>query len=279
MAVANPYQDGAAVAPIALRIRDIGKSYGGNEVLRGCTFDVMAGGVTALVGPNGAGKTTLFDIITGFTKADHGQILLGERDISGVRPERRVALGVARTFQLTRVFLEMTALENVLLALPRHPGTFPVAALVSEFFPRRNRAARDRAIELLGRVGLEGRERELVGVLGYAEQKLVSLAQLLATESRILLLDEPAAGLDRTSVARLLSTVRDLTRTGYTVLLVEHSVDVIAGIADQVVFLHRGMVQERGTAEAVLGNEDLKALYFGLTPRSRARAVQEPVDT
>ncbi|MBX6377745.1 MAG: ABC transporter ATP-binding protein [Clostridia bacterium] len=253
-----------SAAPV-LRIEGVEKAFGGLRVLRGCTFDVTGPGVTCLIGPNGAGKTTLFHIISGFLRPDKGRIYLKGLDVTGHRPEQLVRLGLARTFQLLRVFQRMTVLDNVLLAFQDQVGERPLGALVLPPAVRRQEAAlRRRAQELLETLGLAGRSGDWVGNLSYAEQKLVSLAQLLATGADVLLLDEPASGLDRTSARRLLGIVRGLAQEGRTVVVVEHNVSLVRELADRVVFLHEGIVYAEGPADQVIGDPRLAEVYFGL---------------
>jgi ABC-type branched-subunit amino acid transport system ATPase component len=233
--------------------------------VQGCSFDVAPGLITGLIGPNGAGKTTVFNLITGFLRADTGSIRYKGEEIAGLPPYRVEARGVVRTFQHLRLWAKMSVLENVLVGCRT-----PVGENVLTLFLRPARvraeeaAAHERALQVLEFFGLAARAQELAEDLAYPEQKLLSMARMLATEADVLLLDEPTSGLDTESLARIVPMVRRLVERGKTVLLIEHNMELIAQLSDEVVFLHQGSVIARGRAAEITRDPALTEIYFGV---------------
>jgi ABC-type branched-subunit amino acid transport system ATPase component len=249
---------------LILKLENIAKRFGGLKAVTNCSFGVEQGSVVGLIGPNGAGKTTVFNLITGVLKPDTGGIHFKNRDITKLPPHHRVHLGMARSFQDVRALLEMTALENVILGCPSHYSESP---LLSLFRPNQIRKEEQTNIkkshDLLQYVGLVDKENELAGNLSYAEQKLLILARLLATNAELLLLDEPASGLDPSSLHLFVELIRDLCNKGKTILIVEHNVSLISEIADKIVFLHQGESIAEGKPKELATNEELRGIYFG----------------
>lgn len=247
-----------------LRVEHVSVRFGGIVAVNDSHFTVRENEITCLIGPNGAGKTTLFNLITGFLTPTSGSIYFRDKNITGMKPETIVRLGIARTFQNLRLFNDMTVLENLLLAVPgRHNQS-----IIRPLFLRRHlRKAEDeiinRAMKTLEYVGLGGKALEITDNLSYAEQKLLSIGRLLMTEADVLLLDEPASGLDKNSLDRIMPLIQDLRRQNKTILLIEHNMDIVRGIADQVVFLNQGQVLGIGTAEEIMSNPALTEIYFG----------------
>jgi ABC-type branched-subunit amino acid transport system ATPase component len=248
-----------------LSIQGVSKAFGGIQAVQGCSFDVAPGLITGLIGPNGAGKTTVFNLITGFLRADTGSIRYKGEEIAGLPPHRVEARGVVRTFQHLRLWAKMSVLENVLVGCRT-----PVGENVLTLFLRPARvraeeaAARERALQVLEFFGLAARAQELAEDLAYPEQKLLSMARMLATEADVLLLDEPTSGLDTESLARIVPMVRRLVERGKTVLLIEHNMELIAQLSDEVVFLHQGSVIARGRAAEITRDPALTEIYFGV---------------
>jgi ABC-type branched-subunit amino acid transport system ATPase component len=251
-------------APPILTIRDLSKAFGGLLAVDDCTFDVAPRQITGLVGPNGAGKTTIFNLITGFLRADRGSIQLGGREILGQPPHVVERLGVIRTFQHLRLWNKMSVLDNVLLGC-RTPMGENMLSLFAR--PARVRAeetaAREHARGALEFFGLGARARDLVEDLSYPEQKLLSMARIFATDAAVLLLDEPTSGLDSDSLHRIVPLVRGLVEHGKTVLLIEHNMELISELSDEVVFLHQGHVLARGKPAAITRDPALTEIYFG----------------
>lgn len=247
-----------------LRIEHVSVRFGGIVAVNDSHFTVRENEITCLIGPNGAGKTTLFNLITGFLTPTSGSIYFRDRNITGMKPESIVRLGIARTFQNLRLFNEMTVLENLLLAVP---GRYNQSIFRPLFLRRQLKKAEvqniNRAMETLEYVGLGGKAFEITDNLSYAEQKLLSIGRLLMTEADVLLLDEPASGLDKNSLDRVMPLIQDLKRQNKTILLIEHNMDIVRGIADQVVFLNQGQVLGVGTAEEIMSNPALTEIYFG----------------
>jgi ABC-type branched-subunit amino acid transport system ATPase component len=254
-----------AVEPAILCVQGLSRSFGGIQAVDDCTFDVQPGLITGLIGPNGAGKTTVFNLITGFLSAEVGSIRLQGREILGLAPHRVERLGVVRTFQHLRLWSKMSVLENVLLgcATPAGENVFSLFLRAAAVRAEEQRA-RERAMEVLQFFGLEDRARTLAEDLAYPEQKLLSMARIFATDAPVLLLDEPTSGLDSESLGRIVPMVRRLVDHGKTVLLIEHNMELISELSDQVVFLHQGRVLAAGPPAEITRDPALTEIYFGV---------------
>jgi branched-chain amino acid transport system ATP-binding protein len=257
-----------------LDVEGLAVRFGGLRAVDGATFSVQPGSVTALIGPNGAGKTTAFNLLTGFIKADAGRVRFADHDISRARSDLIARLGMVRTFQLTRVLAKMTVIENVMLAAPDQPGAKFSNAL---FRPRRWRAreaeVREQARALLAEVGIESHAHEYAATLSGGQRKLLELARALMTEPRLVLLDEPMAGVNPTLGRRLLEYLKTLrAERGMTVLFVEHDMDVVMDISDEVVVMAEGRVIARGRPEQVRADQRVIDAYLG-APGSEATAA------
>lgn len=248
-----------------LELDDVTKRFGGIVAVDSLSFSVLEGSVTGLVGPNGAGKTTCFNLITGFLRPDHGEIRYRGGSLSHRNPPEIYELGIARSFQNLRLFAELSVLENVMLAVPSQSGENVLRALLPSGRRRRDeRRARETARECLATVGLSGHDYVRAANLSYPEQKLLSLARLLATGAELLLLDEPASGLDQASVELMQQLIRSLLGIGKTVCLVEHNLDVIRALSDHVVFMDRGAAVAVGEPHEIFSQQNLAELYFGV---------------
>jgi ABC-type branched-subunit amino acid transport system ATPase component len=264
MAAEAAPQREAAPAPI-MAVRGLARAFGGIRAVDECSFDVRPGLITGLIGPNGAGKTTVFNLITGFLKADRGSILLRGTELLGLPPHEVEKRGVVRTFQHLRLWSKMTVLENVLLgcATPMGESVFSLFLRTAAVRAEDTRA-RERAMEVLEFFGLAGRRHQLAEDLAYPEQKLLSMARIFATDAPVMLLDEPAAGLDGESLRRIVPLVRRLVGHGKTVLLIEHNMELISELSDVVVFLHQGRVLAAGAPAAITRDPALTEIYFGV---------------
>ena len=253
-----------AASPV-LSLEGVSKAFGGVQAVADCSFDVAPRLITGLIGPNGAGKTTVFNLITGFLRADAGSIRFEGAELSGLAPHEVEARGVVRTFQHLRLWGRMSVLENVLLACRT-----PLGENLLTLFLRPDKvrgeeaAARERAMEVLAFFGLAGRADELAEDLAYPEQKLLSMARIFATDAEVLLLDEPTSGLDSESLAKVVPLVRRLVERSKTVLLIEHNMELISQLSDEVVFLHQGHVLARGKPDEITRDPALTEIYFGI---------------
>jgi branched-chain amino acid transport system ATP-binding protein len=235
-------------APL-LEVRGLTKRFGGLVANEDVSFTLRGAEILGLLGPNGAGKTTVFNSLAGFFAPTAGEILLDGRSIGGLPPERVAALGVARTFQIVRIFRSMTVLENVLVgALLRHHAV---------------PAARRRALEALDFTGLAGRAGDPAGQLTVAEQKRLEVTRALATEPRLLLLDEVMAGLTASEVQEAVEMVKRIRDRGIACVVVEHVMEGIMPIADRVVVLERGRIIADGPPRAVASDAVVIAAYLG----------------
>jgi branched-chain amino acid transport system ATP-binding protein len=247
-----------------LTVSGLEVSFGGLRALQDCGFTVEQGRITCLVGPNGAGKTTIFNVITGFLRPDAGSVSFRGRSLDGLKPRAIVAAGIARTFQNLRLFVDLTALDNVVVALPAQSGEEPLAAIFRPLHVTRSqRTRREEAMRILDHVGLADRAHDFVRNLSYGEQKLLTVARGLATGAELLLLDEPASGMSAGALDRIMALLRQLQSEGKTLLVVEHNTRVVQQIADDVLFLHQGHLMARGTPAEIISDPALAEIYFG----------------
>lgn len=247
----------------ALKVDGLTKRYGGLVAVSNTSISVAPGEIVGIVGPNGAGKTTLFDMITGNVAPDAGIMAVRGKDLRALRPYQIARAGIGRLFQHVRPFHHMTALDNVLVAFPKAARENPFLSwLPIDRVGERER--REKALELLRYIGLEGHAMERVGELSFGQQKLVAFARLLAQGASIWLLDEPAAGIDpemRRDIRRTILRVRkDL---GITMLIVEHNMDFLEGLVDRVVFMAEGTVVRSGPFKEIMADPELNRLYLG----------------
>jgi branched-chain amino acid transport system permease protein len=247
-----------------LRLAGVTCSFGGVRAVNQLTLDVEAGSITALLGPNGAGKTTLFNLISGFIHPDAGEIHYAGLRIDGLSPTRIARLGVGRFFQHVRLFQQMTGLENVLVALQRPADEGVLRTLLA--VPHRNtreRALRAEAQQQLEALHLSELADRRAADLSYGQQKLLALARLLALDARLLLLDEPLAGLSPLALDRMLELIRLSAAAGRTILLIEHNLDAVRSIAGRIVFMSQGSLLVHGTVDDVLADPRLTDEYLG----------------
>jgi branched-chain amino acid transport system ATP-binding protein len=251
----------AAPGDVILEVRDLRKSFGGVRAVDGCTFALPRGKISALIGPNGSGKTTTFNLLTGVTDPDGGEVIFRGENIAGLKPYRIFRKGITRTFQITRVFREMTVLENMLsvtgLAVP-------------------DRVARERARTLIDFVNLGRLRGEYAGRLSYGQQKLLEFARALMTDPELILLDEPAAGVNRTLLQNLLEHIHQLQAQGKTILIVEHDMNVVMNHCERVFVMDYGVKIAEGPPAAIQGDERVIEAYFGRRRWEAPGAPQAP---
>ena len=247
-----------------LEVTDLRKEFEGLMAVFDVSFDVRAGEIVALIGPNGAGKTTIFNLISGVLEPSAGRMRFRGHLLNGLRPHAITSLGLARTFQNVRLFAHMSVLENAMVGrhARSHCGLWS-AALRLPRAAHEERAIRERAMGELARVGLETRADESAASLSLGQQRLLEIARALATEPGLLLLDEPGAGLNRPEKEGLGRLVRSIRDGGVTVLIVEHDMQFVMGLADRIVALEYGMKIAEGTPAEIQSNERVIAAYLG----------------
>ena len=247
-----------------LEADNVGKHFGGVQALTDVSFSIEAGEIYGLIGPNGAGKTTLFNLITGFVAADSGRIALEGRPLAGLKPNAIAALGIARTFQNIRLFANLSALENVMIG--RHVRTRAgVAAAIFRTPSQRSEEAaiETRAAELLEYVGIGARANVLARNLAYGDQRRLEIARALATEPRLLALDEPAAGMNATETQALAKLLERIRADGVTLFLIEHDMRLVMGLCDRVLVLDFGRRIAEGPPREVQHDPAVVAAYLG----------------
>jgi len=242
-----------------LKVQNLSKSFGGVAATRDVTLDFPAGSLSAVIGPNGAGKTTLFNLITGHIRPDAGRILLDGRDIVGLAPARIMRLGLGRAFQVASIFPTLTVLEAMTAAVLSHRRE---AGVMWRRFP--TAAAQRRAEDLLAMTGLDSVGRVLSRNLSHGDQKLLDIGLALALEPKVLLLDEPTAGMGPEERWAMIDKVQALWRLGgMTLVFIEHDMDIVFKIAQTIRVLRYGAVLAEGTAEQIRGNEAVIEAYLG----------------
>jgi branched-chain amino acid transport system ATP-binding protein len=247
-----------------LTLSSVSKSFGGLRVLEEVSLEVPERGIFGLIGPNGAGKTTVFNLITGLSMPGAGSIDLSGRRLNGMAPYEITRLGVARTFQNIRVFKEMSLLENVLIAMTAKRRYGIIAMLLgSRAYYAAQRRERETAQELLARVGLAHKAFLPAGNLSYGEQRRLEIARALATEPKLLLLDEPAAGMNAAEKQELMGEVRKLDASGVGIFIIEHDMRFIMELSREIAVLNFGRIIAQGTPAEIRGNADVIEAYLG----------------
>lgn len=252
------------MADILLSVDKIGKTFGGLSAISGLSFQVRERSIKAVIGPNGAGKSTLFNLITGIDAPTAGRVRLGDRDVTGMKPNRRAAMGMGRTFQTPQIFGEMSVLENVQVGYHlRGRATWLDALLYTNRSRREERETHERCLAILEKVGLSDKANEAACDLACGELKLLEMARALALGPRLLLLDEFAAGLTRAESEHMMGLVREIRDDGVTVLLVEHDMHLVMNLSDEIVVLNFGEKIAEGTPEEIQRNDRVIEVYLG----------------
>jgi branched-chain amino acid transport system ATP-binding protein len=248
-----------AGSPI-LATRHLGLDIGGAKIVADVSLEVAEGEFLGIIGPNGAGKTSLFNLLTGLYRPTAGQVELDGKDITHAAPHRRTQAGLGRTFQISSVFPRLSALENVRLAAEaRSGGAWRIWRRAA-----RLREPVERARWALERVGLGGKEKVPAGALGHGDKRKLELAMILARDPRVVLLDEPMAGVSVEDVHGLVEVIKAVQQAeGKTVLMVEHHIEVVTGVADRIAVMHHGSLLACDTPHAVMANETVQEAYVG----------------
>ena len=232
-----------------LTVENLSKSFGGIHANRDISFDVEEGSILGVIGPNGAGKSTLFDLITGFTKADTGKVKFFDKDIFGISPDKISNLGVGRTFQKLKPFADQTLLENVM-----------IGAFVKEKDIKR---ARDRALEIIDFVDLIEKRHHFAKELSTGQRKRLEMARAMAIDPKLLLMDEVTGGVDQKTIPGLVELVKKLKKTGVTIITIEHNINIIMEISDNVLALDQGKRIAFGAPKDIQNNKKVIDAYLG----------------
>jgi branched-chain amino acid transport system ATP-binding protein len=260
-----PTSDGKAILFQAMGLQ---KSFGGVQAVRDIALKIPAGIVFAVIGPNGAGKSTLLNLMSGLYQPDAGQMMLGGVDLVGLPAQKRVRHGLARTFQKIRLFKQLSVLENVVAGFhTRHDISAWQYIRHGAAFRRDHARFREEAVELLTFVGLAHRSLVTAGSLSYGEQRMLEIARALATAPRLLMVDEPAAGLNATEVETLLTRIATLRERGLTIVMVEHNMDLVMKVADRVLVMDYGGYLFEGVPAEVQVHPGVIAAYLGTVDR------------
>jgi len=247
-----------------LEARSVSKSFGGVTAVDDVSFTINAGEITGLIGPNGAGKTTMFNLLAGSLQPSQGDILLRDQSLAGLPAHRRLAAGLGRTFQIPRLFADMTVVENLLTAAQGQSGESLLANWLRPTAVRREEAANlAKAMELLKFLGLSALARKPARILSGGQRKLVELGRVLMADPRIILLDEPAAGVNPTLLEAIIDRLLEINRRGITLLVIEHNMDMIARLCSRTLVMASGRLLCAGTPAEVVADPRVIEAYLG----------------
>jgi neutral amino acid transport system ATP-binding protein len=239
-----------------LEIKGLNRSFGGIQAVEDCTFMVEEGSITSLIGPNGAGKTTVFNLITGLLPIDSGQILFDGKKINGLKPHQITRKGINRTFQITRDLQELTVLENMIVQSQ-------VKGFWDMFETSMLKEEEDRAMDLLSFVGINHLAKEKSKNLSYGQKKLLEFASVLMSDPRLIMLDEPAGGVNPTLLESIIDRILQLNKKGITFLIIEHNMDLVMKISNPVICMAYGTVLAQGTPKEIQEDKRVLEAYLG----------------
>ena len=247
-----------------ISISHLSKNFGGVNAVFDISFDVPQGAIKAVIGPNGAGKSTLFNLITGIEAPTTGEILFKGQELNNMKPYQRAAIGLSRTFQTPQIFGNMTTLENVLVGRHLHGRSGLIGGLLSSSLSRReNREMKDYGLQLLERIGLVDKADELAENLPFGQLKLLEIGRALASEPKLMLLDEFAAGLNKNEADKIVSLVQDVRDEGLTMLVVEHHMRLVMNMSDEIVVMNFGKKIAEGTPHQIQQDRTVIDCYLG----------------
>ncbi|MCU0590818.1 MAG: ABC transporter ATP-binding protein [Desulfobacterales bacterium] len=246
--------------PILLEVKEVSRSFGKFQALRQVSLEIRAGRLCALIGPNGAGKTTFYNVVSGRYRPTGGRVFFEGQDITQAPAHRRVEMGLLRSFQITNIFPALTVLENVLVPLVvQHGKSF---ACLGSIAKRRDMA--EEAEQILSRVGLTGQSHRVVSTLAYGDKRLIEIAIVLARRPRLVLLDEPTAGMNPEETDRMIRLVKELSeRSETTFFITEHDMKVVFSVAERIFVLNQGSLLADGTPDEIRANPEVKRAYLG----------------
>jgi neutral amino acid transport system ATP-binding protein len=258
-----PWEVGVAKPDPIITVDGVTRSFGGLTAVSVDHLEIQRGGITGLIGPNGAGKTTLFNLLTGFDQPNTGTWTYDGRSLSKLPPHQVARLGVVRTFQLTKALSRLTVLQNMLLGAQGQRGESFLRALIPGTWRAQEKANTEKAMDLLGRFKLDAKKDDFAGTLSGGQRKLLEMARALMSDPKVVMLDEPMAGVNPALTQSLLGHVKDLREQGMTVIFVEHDMDVVRDISDWVVVMAAGRVIAEGPPESISQNQAVVDAYLG----------------
>src|SRR3954451_14614611 len=258
-----PWEGGVAKPDPAIVVDGVARTFGGLTAVSVDHLEIQRGGITGLIGPNGAGKTTLFNLLTGFDQPNTGTWSFDGRDLGKLKPHQVARLGVVRTFQLTKALSRLTVLQNMLLGAQGQRGESFLRALVPGGWRAQEKENTEKAMDLLRRFKLDAKKDDFAGILSGGQRKLLEMARALMSDPRVVMLDEPMAGVNPALTQSLLGHVKDLREEGMTVIFVEHDMDVVRDISDWVVVMAAGRVIAEGPPESISQNKAVVDAYLG----------------
>ncbi len=253
--------------PPLLSVHNVIKHFGGVHAVNECSFSIKKGGITGLIGPNGAGKTTMFNLMAGAHTADSGCIIFDKQDITNRSPNQRFDLGLVRSFQIPHEFTEMSVIDNLKTVYPKQKGeTLYALFFQPDLVDKQEKIVEKRADEVLEFLNLEHLRNERAGNLSGGQLKLLELGRTMMTDPKLILLDEPAAGVNRTLLKKIKKSIKTLNEErGYTFIIIEHDMDMIAELCDPVICMAEGRVMIEGTIDEVRNNPQVLEAYLGET--------------